>query len=78
MSSNDDNIVRTDLGFAEQMNLDNLVRTTASQMFENDNNIATLEVTLNGTNAPTAPKLEFEIRLISINGSPVEGDKANG
>lgn len=76
--SSDDNIVKTDLGFAEQMNLDNLVRTAASQMFENDNNIATLEVTLNGTDAPTPPKLEFEMRLISINGSPVEGADNSG
>ncbi len=74
----DDNVVKTDLGFAEQMNLDNLVRTAASQMFENDNNIATLEVTLNGTDAPEPPRLEFELRLTSINGDPVEGAKSNG
>lgn len=74
----DENVVKTDLGFAEQMNLDNLVRTAASQMFENDNNIATLEVTLNGTDAPEPPRLEFELRLKSINGDPVEGEKANG
>jgi len=76
--SNDDNIVRTDLGFAEQLNLDSLVRTTASQMFENDNNVATLEVTLNGTDAPVPPRLEFEMRLIAINGDKVEGARDNG
>ena len=73
----DDNVVRTDLGLADQMNLDNLIRTTASQMFENDNNVATLEVTLNGTDSPTPPRLDFELRLVAINGTPVEGE-SNG
>ena len=74
----DDNIVKTDLGFAENMNLDALVRTAASQMFENDNNLATLEVTLNGTDAPEPPRLEFKLQLMSINGVPVEGENTNG
>jgi len=77
--SDNENLVRTDLGLADQMNMDNLVRTVVAQMFENDNNIATLEVTLNGTDAPTPPTLEIELRLRAINGQPTEGaDNGSG
>ncbi len=76
MSDNDEeNIVRTDLGLADEVNMDSVVRTIVAQMFENDNNVATLEVVLNGTDAPSPPKLEIELRLKSINGAPTEGDK---
>ena len=72
--SSDDNVVRTDLGLADQTNMDSVIRTVIAQMFENDNNVATLEVVLNGTDASTPPKLEIELKLVSINGTPTEGD----
>jgi len=74
MSKEEENIVRTDLGLADQVNMDNVIRTVVAQMFENDNNVATLEVVLNGTDAPTPPKLEIELKLVSINGKATEGD----
>ena len=72
--SSDDNVVRTDLGLADQTNMDSVIRTVIAQMFENDNNVATLEVVLNGTDASTPPKLEIELKLVSINGTPTDGD----
>jgi hypothetical protein len=63
-----DEIIRTDIGPADQLTMDQLIRTLVGQMFENDNNVATLEVVLNGTDANEAPKLELEIKLVSING----------
>ena len=70
MSTNQEEVVRTDIGLADELTMDSLIRTTVSQMFENDNDTATLEVVLNGTDADEAPKLEFELRLVSINGVP--------
>jgi hypothetical protein len=66
--------VTTDLGLADALTMDQLVRTVVAQMFENDNEVATLEVVLNGTDAATAPKLEIELKLVSINGKPTRSD----
>jgi hypothetical protein len=66
--SNDDDVVKTDIGLADELTMDELVRTIVAQMFENDNDTATLEVVLNGTDASEPPRLELEIRLTSING----------
>lgn len=63
-----DDIVKTDIGEASDVTMDQFMRTMVAQMFENDNDTATLEVTLNGTDAANPPKLELEIRLTSING----------
>jgi hypothetical protein len=68
--STQEEVVRTDIGLADELTMDALIRTTVSQMFENDNDTATLEVVLNGTDADEPPKLEFELRLVSINGVP--------
>lgn len=62
-------VTKTDIGPADKLTMDNFIRTVVGQMFDNDNNIATLEVVLNGTDAKKAPKLEFELKLISINGT---------
>lgn len=67
-TADDDDIVRTDIGLADELTMDELIRTMVAQMFENDNDTATLEVVLNGTDAAEPPKLELEIRLTSING----------
>lgn len=71
-----DELVKTDIGLADELTMDELIRTMVAQMFENDNDTATLEVVLNGTDASEPPKLELEIRLVSINGVPTrtEGD----
>ena len=66
--------VVTDIGLADELTMDSLIRTLIAQMFENDNDVATLEVVLNGTDANQPPKLELEIRLVSINGQPTRRD----
>lgn len=68
----DPEVTEIDLGIAEKINLDEVIRQTVAQMFENDNDVATLEVSLNGTDAPNTPKIEFELRLVSINGQPTK------
>jgi len=72
MSTGD--VVVTDIGLANELTMDSLVRTVIAQMFENDNDVATLEVVLNGTDAKEPPKLELELRLVSINGQPTRRD----
>ena len=75
---NKDDVIRTDIGPAEELTMDALIRLVVGQMFENDNNVATLEVVLNGTDASEAPKLELEMKLVSINGQPtrtIDDDK---
>jgi len=71
--------VETDLGKAEELTLDDLIRTTITQMFKNDNNVATLEVTLGDVSASLPPTVELQLRLLSINGKAVpnnmEGEK---
>ncbi len=66
MSDND--VVKTDIGLAEKITMDEFMRTLVAQMFENDNDLATLEVVLNGTDAAESPKLRIELRLTEING----------
>ena len=66
--SNDDDIVKTKIGEAKDLTMDSFMRTMVSQMFENDNDTATLEVVLNGTDTAEPPKLEIELKLVSING----------
>ncbi len=68
MSDND--VVKTDIGLADQVTMDAFMRTLVAQMFENDNDLATLEVTLNGTDAQDSPRLSIELRLTAINGKP--------
>ena len=68
MSDND--VVKTDIGLAEKLTMDEFMRTLVAQMFENDNDLATLEVVLNGTDAAESPKLRIELRLTEINGMP--------
>jgi len=68
------NVVKTDIGLADQLTMDSFMRTMVAQMFESDNDTATLEVVLNGTDSPQPPTLEIEMRLISINGVKTRGD----
>ncbi len=70
MTDDTQEVVRTDIGLADELTMDSLIRTMVAQMFENDNDTATLEVVLNGTDAAEPPKLEVELRLTSINGTP--------
>ncbi len=64
----DEEIVKTEIGTADELTMDSFMRTVIGQMFENDNDTATLEVVLNGTDSAEPPKLQLEIRLTSING----------
>ena len=65
--SGDDKVTQ-DIGLAEQVTMDDFMRTLIGQMFENDNDTATLEVVLNGTDADNPPRIELELKLTSING----------
>lgn len=64
----DEEVVKTDIGLADKLTMDSFMRTVIGQMFENDNDTATLEVVLNGTDSAEPPKLEIELKLVSING----------
>jgi hypothetical protein len=72
--SSEDDVVKTDIGLADELTMDELVRTLVAQMFENDNDTATLEVVLNGTDSTEPPRLELEVRLTSINGVATRSD----
>ena len=61
-------VVKKDLGLADKLTMDEFMRVVVAQMFENDNDLATLEVVLNDTGAGTPPELKLEIKLVSING----------
>ena len=66
--STDEEIVKTEIGLADELTMDSFMRTIIGQMFENDNDTATLEVVLNGTDSAEPPKLQIEMKLIPING----------
>lgn len=61
-------VSKTDIGEADKLTMDEFMRIVVGQMFENDNDTSTLEVILNGTDSAEPPKLEIEMRLVSING----------
>ena len=72
--SNPEETVKSDMGDAADLTMDSFIRTMVSQMFENDNDTATLEVVLNGTDAANPPRLELTITLNSINGVKTRSD----
>ncbi len=74
MSDNDEEVVKTNIGEAKDLTMDSFMRTMVSQMFENDNDTAVLEVVLSGSDSATPPKLELEIRLTAINGVKTRGE----
>lgn len=63
-----DEVAKQDIGEADKLTMDEFMRIVIGQMFENDNDTSTLEVVLNGTDSAEPPKLEVEMKLISING----------
>lgn len=56
-----------ELGSAMELTVDSFLRTTVSQMFENDNDTSYLTATLKASDG-TESELEFKIRILSING----------
>lgn len=56
-----------ELGTAEDLSTDELLRTIVAQMFENDHDTTVLTAVLKATDG-TKSELEFEIRILSING----------
>lgn len=66
-------IIKTDLGLADKLSMDDFIRTLVAQMFENDNDEATLDVVLNGTDAPKPPRVRVKITLEQIDGTPAKG-----
>lgn len=68
--SKDKDIDKTDIGEADKVTMDSFMRTLIAKMFENDNDLAELQVVLNGTDSEDPPTLTIEMRLTAINGSP--------
>ena len=66
-----------ELGEAGGLTMDDFVRTVIGQMFENDNDTALLEVTLDAAGVYEPPKIEIELRLKSINGVPTRNEDNN-
>lgn len=66
--------VVTDIGLAEDLKMDDFIRQTVAQMFEQDNDTIKLQVVLNGTDAATPPTLEIQMTLVSIDGVPTRKD----
>jgi len=62
-----------ELGEAVNVTTDELLRTILGQMFESDNDTSTLKCDLTATDGSTA-SLEFEVRIISINGTRTDED----
>jgi hypothetical protein len=60
------------LSTEEDLPMSQFISLTISKMFENDNPIAKLEATLHGTTLDKPPVVEFEIKLLSINGKAQE------
>lgn len=63
----DENTTTKELGEADKLTVDELLRTMIAQMFENDNDTTYLNATLKATDG-TESELEFKVRIISING----------
>ena len=73
MSSEDENVTTKELGEANKLTVDELLRTMIAQMFENDNDTTYLNATLAATDG-TESQLEFKVRIISINGIKTRDD----
>ena len=68
--SNPDTAVRTkDFSDPAKLTMDKFVRQLVAECFENDNDTSTLECTLTDVQG-TESILEFEIKILSINGIP--------
>ena len=74
MSSEDENVTTKELGEANKLTVDELLRTMIAQMFENDNDTTYLNATLAATDG-TESQLEFKVRIISINGIKTRDDE---
>lgn len=74
MSSKEENVTTKELGEANKLTVDELLRTMIAQMFENDNDTTYLNATLAATDG-TESQLEFKVRIISINGIKTRDDE---
>ena len=63
-----------ELGTAEDLSMDEFVRTLLAQMFENDNDTTFLTAKLKA-NDGSESDLEFQIRILSINGVKTREDE---
>jgi len=72
MSDNDTTV--KDMGTAEDLTMDEFIRTLVSQMFENDNDTTQLNAKLQAADGSESD-LEFEIRILSINGVKTRDDE---
>jgi hypothetical protein len=74
-----DEVKTKDIGLADQLVMDDFVRTLIGLMFDCDNDTAELEVVLNNTDGGEKPRLLLELKLTAINGKPTQGaDDAAG
>lgn len=69
-----DAVNEKELGEANDVSMDDFLRTLLSQMFENDNDTSTLKAELKGTDGSTST-LEFSMRIVSINGVKTRDDE---
>lgn len=70
-----DDIKKKDIGLADQLVMDDFVRTLVGLMFDCDNDTAELEVVLNNTDGGEKPRLLLELKLTAINGKPTQGEE---
>lgn len=70
------NETKKELGEANAITMDSCIRTIIAQMFEHDNDVSILEVVLDNTTLKDAPRVELQIKLLSINGKAPETEQA--
>jgi hypothetical protein len=66
--------VTRELGAANDLTMDEFLRTTIQAMFDNDNDTATLTTVLEA-NDGTESTILFTVRITSINGQPTREDE---
>ena len=72
-----DDTITKDLPDAGDLKVDELLRTLIGQMFEADNDTTTLFATLETADG-TPSELEFQIHIMSINGTKTRAGKTEG
>lgn len=74
----DSNREEVEMGQADEITMDEGIRTVVAQMFEHDNDTAYLEVTLENTKAEIPPVIVLRMQLVSINGVKTKSEEEHG
>lgn len=56
----------------EQLTADQLMQSILCEMYENDNAELTLTLVLSEADSPNSTTVEYQVKLVSINGEKVE------